>query len=429
MPSPMISQSLRHSLQFLLSALVVLGCAGVPVKQDAGDRYAQAVQARDQGRLADAEQAIAQAAVNGSLQASLLLADIQILRGRHAQAVATISPLTKRYPTHPAIADLSARALDGSGQSAKAIAAYTHRLKLTPGDVRAATRLAELLLGAGQAKAASEVARQATMAHPKDAGLHALLARTLLARGRLPLALESAKQATKLAPGNSEAWLQLARVLTLAGELDPAADAYGKVLAIDTQHSSALAGLSGLRIEQRRWTDAAVVLQRAVRVNPDNAAGWNALAVCHSHTGKHDDAVDAMQKALLAAPGNHLLQRNLIEILLDAGRPDDAVEAADALAGDASRAKRPAEVLKAEQELQMRALVARALATHQCGGSGKTAADLEAAIANELRERGMAHGPPDIAGVAAQVVPQVRAARARCRAAASKGAVSPGAKP
>ncbi len=416
-------------LCFTFTCMLALGCAGAPTKRDAGDRYAQASQARDQGRLVDAEKAIAQDAANGSLQANLLMADIQILRGRHAEAVATLTPLTARYPKHPAIADLTARALDGAGLSTKAMAAYRHRLELTPGDARAATRLAQLLLGAGKAKAASAVAKKATMAHPKNAGLHALLARTLLARGRLPLALESARQATRLSPTSSATWLQLARVLTLAGELAPAADAYDKVLHIDAQHSAALVGLGGVRIEQRRWVKAAEILRRAVRVNPDNAAGWNALAVSLSRSGDHDRAVNALQKALVAAPGNRLLRRNLIEILLDAGRPSDAVEAADALARDPTTGKATAEIRQAERELQMRSLVARALANHQCSGGGRTAADLEATIARELSDRGMAHGPPDIAKVAAEVLPQVRAARARCRATPPAGGVSPGATP
>ncbi len=408
---------------------ICAACGGATVKQDAGDRYALAVQARDQGRLAEAERVIADDAQKGSLQASLLLADIQVMRGRHAHAVATLAPLRARHPRHPAIADLAARALDGAGESAKAIGAYRHRLELTPGDPHAATRLAELLLGSGKAKAASDVAQKATIAHPKDANLHALLARALLARGRLPLALESARRATTLAPANSTTWLQLARVLTLAGELEDAATAYEKVLSIDAQHSAALAGLGGLRIEQRRWPQAIKVLNRAVRVNPDNAAAWNALAVSKSRSGDHDGAAAAMQKALVAAPRNRLLQRNLVEILLDAGRVEDAVEAVDALSRDNKGGGVSAAVLEEERGLQMRALVARALAAHQCGGGGHSAADVEAAIASELRERGMAHAGPDIAKVAAEVLPQVRAARKRCRAAVPKGASASGARP
>lgn len=397
--------------------LCCLACSAPQVVDPDGDRYAQAVQARDQGKLAQAEQIIAPSAAKGGLQANLLLAEVEILRGKHRAAAERLIPLAAQNPRNSAVAGALARALDGTGQTAEAIVAYRQRLALAPDDVDAARRLAELLLGTGRAQAASEVAQEATVRHPKSAQAHALLARALLARGRLPLALESARQATRLDSRSVAAWLQLARALTLGGELDPAVEAYGKLLELDPQHSAGLAGLAGVHIEQRKWAQAIAVLKRAVKVHPDSATNWNAMAVCRSRIGEHEGAVQAMNRALEAAPGNRLLRRNLVEVLLDAGRTEQAAAAAMSLHVDGQSAARPVDSQQTEQALLERAVVADVLAGHACARTRGNAGKVEAEIVRRLEAVGMTPAPTDLARVAAEVLPQVRVARARCKSA------------
>ena len=403
------------ALFFAATGLIATACGGGQVADPAGDRYAQAVLARDQGRLAEAERLITPSADQGSLQGALLLAEIEILRGRHSKAAERLAPLAERHPEHSAIAGAFARALDGAGQSAAAIAAYVRRLALAPDDGGAARRLAELLLGAGQAKAASSVANEATIRHPKDAEMHALLARTLLVRGRLPLALESARHATKLAPNGAAGWLQLARSLTLAGELEAAVEAYRKLLKIDPQHSAGLAGLAGVHIEQRRWKTASLILERAVAVDPGGAANWNALAVCRSRLGQHDAAFAAVNTALRSAPGNRLLRRNRIEVLLEAGHTDSALAAAEELVQDNKARGQGGKDQPDDRDLLARAIIANTLAEIACRGGKNAASKVEAEIGLRLKAAGMALTSPDIAKIAAETLPQVRAARGRCR--------------
>ena len=424
-----MSSTVYRAGLLMAATLLGLACSAPQVADPEGDRYAQAVMARDEGRLAEAERIIAPSAASGSLQATLLLAEIEILRGQHGRAAERLAPLAERHPQHGAVAGALARALDGTGQAAKAIVAYKLRLALAPDDGGAAQRLAELLLGAGQAQAASVVAKEAAIRHPKDAQTHALLARALLARGRLPLALESARQATRLDPRSADSWLQLARALTLGGELSAAVEAYGKLLQLDPQHSAGLAGLSGVHIEQRHWPEAIKVLEQAVKVNPDGAANWNALAVCRSRVGAHDGALSAVNSALQAAPGNRLLRRNRVEVLLEAGRTEEAAAAASSLLADSAGAPKDAPGQQAEQALLMRAVVADVLAVHACAGARQSTSKVQTEIGRRLEAVGMSPAPTDTATVAAEVLPHVRMARARCTRSKAASAPSPGAVP
>lgn len=398
--------------QMAVWVLLATACAG-PQTAPPVDPFTRATTARDEGRLADARTAIEPQASKGDLQATMLLAEIDMLQGRHAAAVAVLTPQAEKHTKDPALVALMARALDGAGRGEAALKAWLQRLALVPGDREATERAAELLLARSKPKDAQTVLEAGLHHHPKDAELLALMARALLTRGRLPLALEAARRATAVNPRSPRAWQQLARARTLAGDIDEAVLAYGKVLEIDPNHSAALAGLGGLRLQQRRYAEAIDVLGRATRVNPDNPAVWNALAVAQSRQGLHDDAIESIDKALAAAPLSWQLHRNRAEILLDAGRPEDAVEVAAALTRMKAKDLEPA-VAQEHQALLIRAVVVAAMKGPVCEGKPPQAAAVQARIQAALTDRGMSMSTKDIAEVATTAMPSLVRLRARC---------------
>ena len=75
-----------------------------------------ALQLRDDGRLAEAEQEFKTLADRGEPRATLELAETQILRGHHADALALLKPRATADVNDAEAVGLLARALDGLGR-------------------------------------------------------------------------------------------------------------------------------------------------------------------------------------------------------------------------------------------------------------------------------------------------------------------------
>ncbi len=103
------------SLALILSLVSTLAACGAPevVREPLTD-YAKAVTARDQGRLDKAQRLVQPQADAGDVQAILLLAEIQMRRGRHRDAASRLMPLFKNHPDNGEVAGLLARSSWGS---------------------------------------------------------------------------------------------------------------------------------------------------------------------------------------------------------------------------------------------------------------------------------------------------------------------------
>ena len=83
-----------------------------------------ALQLRDDGRLAEAEQEFKTLADRGEPRATLELAETQILRGHHADALALLKPRATADVNDAEAVGLLARALDGLGRIDESIAMF-----------------------------------------------------------------------------------------------------------------------------------------------------------------------------------------------------------------------------------------------------------------------------------------------------------------
>ena len=401
--------------------MLTFGCGASQQVAKPSSPLAAAKKARDDGQLQDAERHARAAAKSGDQEATMLLAEVLVLRGQHREAAALLAPLFLKHRENAKAALLLARAHDGAGNGDKAIAAYARRLRLVPTDKPAALRLAELLLARGDHLHASRVAKAMRKQSPNDPVVLTLLSRSELARGMLAAALKSATIATENGQRLSAPWLQLARVHVAMGEHRLAIEAYRRCLGNDAQHSDALLGLGGLLVEQREYQQAATVLSRAVKVRPDDVRGWNALAAVHNRLGQHDQAVAAMRKAHELRPRHPLVLRNLVEVLLDAGQPNEAVALAEQLA-EIMRADGVSETARAGLRRSLvRSIVVAAVAQQLCRGAN-SADDVARQAIDQLRSHGLTATRPQVTRFAADAVPQAKAALRNCKSARNQGA-------
>lgn len=388
----------------------------------------RARQALADGRLEDAELSARAAAEGGNRAGLLVLGEVLLRRGRHAEAARILAPRLEASPDDAELADIVARAWDGAGRADEAIAALARRLTLVPDDANAAVRLCELLLERKQAVDAGRVARAALKSHPGDARLHVIVARSRLARGRVPQALEAAQEATRLGPRYADAWLHLARIHLASGDPEAAEKALRKCIEVAPQHGDALSRLGILLVDRRQPKAAAPVLEQAVQIVPDQVTAWNALAAARHQLGDSDGALEAVDKAIALAPRNLVLLRNRSEILLDTGRCAEAVELAVETLELARQAAPEKGALDAAEEAAIRAIAADTISRYVCAGRNESE-PLERELEMNFGRHGLKVPVASLGEVADGVRAPVQAALARCTAGKPPASVPPMATP
>ncbi|MFZ4577124.1 MAG: tetratricopeptide repeat protein [Myxococcota bacterium] len=409
---------MRFSL--LWAVALSVGCGGGNVATGPSSELQRALALRDDGRLPEAEDALAPLAEGGDLLAILALADTLMLRGRHSEAVTLLRPVAEKHPTDPEVAGALARAFDGAGRDDDALSMYAKRMRLVPSDAASAVRMSEILLGRREFVMAGEVVSNTLRFHPDHAQLHVQMARSLLGRGRVPQALESAHRATQLAPQSPDAWLELAQVLTVAGENDLAEVAFGKCLAIDPQHPEALRDLGLLLVEKGESKKALEVLRRAIQVTPDSVQAWNALAAARHRERDYEGATAALEQAERLKPGVPQIHKNLAEVALDDGRPGRALAEAARLR-DLLRANGvEGERIEEAETLMVRAIVVQALADGLCRKTRDGDA-VQREVDRQLANYSLTATVERVTELGSSSLSLVQAAAARCNTPAKVG--------
>ena len=376
------------------------------------DRVRQAMKA---GNLGNAESEARGLARGGALDDQLLLAEVLLLRGRHAEAADRLAPLAQQHPMHPGVAGLYARALDALGRRAKAVTAYARRLRLAPDDAIAALRMGSLLLAQDDALHASQVAAAGIKLHPRDAELRLLNARALLRRGRLARALKAANAGLQIDPEQVSGWLVLARIQIGLGEQARAETSLKRGLTYDAQRVDALRLLASLRAARGAHDLAVITLRRALAVQPDSPSLLNAIATQRHRLGQTKQAIVALRRAAKIAPKQLVLHRNLAELLLEVGEIAEAARIARGAAGFARRADpMDARLRAAIDETLSRVVCAEVMLIHICRG-GRDAAELANALRTAFTHEGVTLDQAHMEATAAEVAVHVKRAAARCK--------------
>jgi tetratricopeptide (TPR) repeat protein len=159
-------------------------------------------------------------------EASLRLAEGQIVERRHAQAEARLRPLLALVPELPLLRNLLALAAAGQGRGDEALSHLREALALDPDLVDPRYNLGRLLLARGAAAEAVPELERALALRPNLPQGWLRLGEAREALGERAAAIEHYRRAIAVEPGLSGAHVALGRALLAAGDRAGAAAAF-----------------------------------------------------------------------------------------------------------------------------------------------------------------------------------------------------------
>jgi tetratricopeptide (TPR) repeat protein len=222
------------------------------------------------------EQAVARAP--RSLAIRRQHAELQVLQGRHQDAVRTLRFVLNEEPTDAATLDLFTRALLGAGQpeaAAEALARYEAAVGNDPAGLERVRELESLVaLGTGDYAGAEAVLRKQVAAHPDDLALLRGLVRAVRGQGRVEEAEVLLRKYVQQHSENPAAWTALAEFyLDEPGSepLEEASSALTRALILDANHVPALRGMLLLQLRQDRHVEALGMCDRVLALVPGDA--------------------------------------------------------------------------------------------------------------------------------------------------------------
>lgn len=326
-------------------------------------------------RLDDAVAVLQPLATAGEVTqlASLKLAQLERLRGRHADARRLVDGVLAATPNHgQALTLLSAWQLrDGDPQSALATA--RKGIEVNPASALAQFALAQALIETNQPAEATAALKEVIRLNSSIVSAHLMLARLQLAAGHLVEAVEFATEAKRRAPADPDVRLALARSLIAAGRPDEAEPevrallasqpahaashsvagqlalvrgdragaraAFDRALARDPNSVEALEGLLALDVQAQRLAQAIARIDPRMSEHPENVELQFLAARTYTEAGDAAEAERALREVIRLDP-HHLRAYVLLgRVYARQGRLDEAVAELDAAA-----AKRPSDV-------------------------------------------------------------------------------------
>ncbi len=293
-------------------------------------QYSNALQAADQFR---------RRTTGRSLDADVMVANVQLQIGQFSQALERLEPYMERaqqYPNEYAqIIERYTLALAGTQSYSRA---WDILEPLTSGEDGARWRRYAMQLVVTQVDTPSAARRwlqRLEAASPADAmEERVLLAQAYRSVGtrngedtRLIAASERlVQELVQLPDASAEAWLMQGMLHEDAGQVPAAIAAYREAIARAPETFIAHNNLALLLAEVPESIDEAVRLAgEAVSSDPTNVSYLDTLAQVQSQAGRHDAAIETIIQAVRLRPDELRWQNRLREVLQNAGREDDWV--------------------------------------------------------------------------------------------------------
>jgi putative PEP-CTERM system TPR-repeat lipoprotein len=211
-------------------------------------------------------------------QAQLLLADAYRLAGRLNDALAIYRTMEAAFPTNAQVPLLRGATLLQVPDKAAARTAFERVLELSPGHLPAIEQLVDLDLGEKQFDAAMQLVSGEVQKDPKRVELRILSAKIFTAQGKRDQAEAALQQAIELAPDNLGAFLLLAQLYSDAGQSDKAMAKLDAVLAKDSQNTSALMLAAKIYNANKNYQGAADAYEKLLKIDPRFSPALNNLA-------------------------------------------------------------------------------------------------------------------------------------------------------
>jgi superkiller protein 3 len=241
-----------------------------------------------------ARQAIELAANNP--EAWTVLANAQLLRGRYADAEASIAAGIRVAPAFAALWVTRAYVLQAQQQYANALEAIEEAARLEPLDADSRANHALLLARNGKLQAARDVLASLAGQTPAGAAWNQVGVEEFKA-GRVSEAEASYRRATESDPGLVISWLNLAALLQQTGRLAESEPALRRVLAVQPGNASALCSLAQVLTLLGRRGEAATVVVQAAQAEPTLVYDVRALGAAYFNLGNWRAAAERYEQA------------------------------------------------------------------------------------------------------------------------------------
>ncbi len=337
------------------------GGAGGAASTSLDQAFTEAVAHYRQGRLAEAERALAaiQRRRKDLPEVLHLLALISLTAGRTADAIAHLTKAVAAAPGSAELHNLLGGALRKAGRSADAIAAFERSVALSPAmaeahynlanalkdDERAGEAIAHyrravelkpvfadahynlglMLRQAGRAGEAAAALAEATHLSPRDAEAFVALANAFADGGNSARALAACERAIELEPDLAQAHFNRGNLLRRAGRHDDAIASFRRALAIDPALAEAHNNLGEALLNHGDAAEAAEHFRAALAVRPDMAVALGNLGNAQAALGEFEAAVACYRRALKIAPDSAKVLTSLGHALQEMGKFEEAI--------------------------------------------------------------------------------------------------------
>jgi tetratricopeptide (TPR) repeat protein len=292
--------------------------------------------------------------------ALVLLADVEMRKGRRAEAQSYLQTAVDRNPKSAIGEEAMGRYLAAQKNDAAAESALQKAVQLDPQWAGARISLGDFYLSRGRTKDALANYREALAADPDDASAHYNLAKALEATGNdrsaetelrasarlapqspLPhfalgdllsrggrgdLAIGEYEAAGKLDPKSGAPYILIAMIQLKGGHSDLAEQSYRKAISIQPNELVALNNLAWMDLQDRQKLDEALSFaQKTVQASPSTGQYLDTLGWVYHLRGDNVQAISSLKKATAASAQDPEIHYHLGVVYEDSGLLSDAL--------------------------------------------------------------------------------------------------------
>ncbi len=260
-----------------------------------------------------------------AIMAWLNLGGTLVQQGRHEEAIATFTHVTRIKPDDvDAYNDLGGVLLL-AGRPTEALAALERAVALAPERAEMHNNLGNAQRQVGRVAEAGASFRRALELDPEYASAHDNLGAELAEAGQTQAALAHFQSALRIDPKNAGALNNLGNALRTLGRLEEAQAQHRAALRYKPEFPDARAGLGYDLALGGRVAEGLAELQRAVNLSPQHAGIRGYLGRALALAGRTEEALTQFARAVELAPQSADARNNLGTALAQLGRGTEAI--------------------------------------------------------------------------------------------------------
>ncbi len=300
--------------------------------------FAQAFQALNEGRLADAEQGFKKFLRNNQRHPGALnLYSILLLRsGRFEDAEPVLRKAISADPSSDVTFYNYGLTLKQLGKPQDALEAFSKSIAIKQANPEAWNSRGTILKELGRHSEAIQDFDQAIALAPGYAEAHANRGNALFAEGRMSNAAAAYDRAITLRPDLAEAWVGKGNVLAASAKHREAISAFEQAAKLRPDLAEAWVGCGTAlshsgnpEIAVSAFNNALSAYQAALKARPNHTESWIGCAHVLMNLKRFDEALEASAKAVRLDPRNANVLHNRGGILYAMKRPADALKVFD----------------------------------------------------------------------------------------------------